>query len=224
MVLLGISISVSAQTKAVIIEKGKAINDTLFNNRLFFLKNFVDCRITLKNGSIYDAKANIMTIDQYVVIIVGGDTLRASRENEIATFSGGGAFLYKIDGDYHQVVESDGELSLAMTKAINFEGEKLAGAYGGSNETSAISKVSRKSISVENGWAWTDENRVEMKYRYKESLYLILNGKRYIATKKNFERMFPRRKADITRFIDDNNVQMSNNSDVIDLFKYLVQN
>jgi len=221
-IVFGISISAFTQVKTVIIENGRAINDTLFNKRMFFLENFVDSRLTLKDGSVYSAKANIVTIDQYVVIIVNGDTLRTMEGSDIAIFSGGGALIYKIDGDYHQIIETGGEFSLAMTKAIYFEGERLPGAYGGSNETSAITKISPQKIGIGNGWSWTDENRVEMKYRYKELLFLILNGKRYPATKKNFERLFPKQKADITKFINDNNVRFTEKDDVIGLFSYLL--
>jgi hypothetical protein len=221
MIVFGISISAFTQVKTVIIENGRAINDTLFNKRMFFLENFVDSRLTLKDGSVYSAKANIVTIDQYVVIIVNGDTLRTVEGSDITIFSGGEALIYKIDGYYHQIIETGEEFSLAMTKAIHFEGERLTGAYGGSNETSAITKFSPQKIGIGNGWLWTDENRVEMKYRYKELLFLILNGKRYPATKKNFEKLLSRRKADITRFINDNNINMSDNNDVIRLFRYL---
>ena len=222
MIVFGISISAFTQVKTVAIENGRAINDTLFNKRMFFLENFVDSRLTLKDGSVYSAKANIVTIGQYVVIIVNGDTLRTVEGRDIAIFSGGGALIYKIDGYYHQIIETGGEFSLAMTKAIYFEGERLTGAYGGSNETSVITKISPQKIGIGNGWSWTDENRVEMKYRYKESLFLILNGKRYPATKKNFEKLLSRRKADITRFINDNNIEMSDNDDVIRLFRYFL--
>jgi len=222
--ILGYSMDVSAQMKTVIIQNNRAINDTLFNKRMFFLEDFADSRITMKDGSMYSAKANIMTIYQYLVIIENGDTIRTSREKDIAMLSGGGSLIYKIDGVYHQILETAGGVSLAIAKMINFEGEKLTGAYGGSIEAAAITKVTRvhSESTDDNSWEWRREGRAEMRYQYKESLFLISDNKRYMPTKKNFERLFSKRKADIARFISDNAIQLSKNDDVITLFNYLV--
>ena len=223
LIILSISVQMFAQMKTVLIENNRAVNDPLFNKRMFFFEDFVDSRITMKDGSTYSAKANIVTIYQYVVMIEKGDTIVTSMEKDIASFKGGGALIYKIDGVYHEIIESNAAVLLALTKMINFEGEKLTGAYGGSNETASISKVSRKNMNSQDGWAWAEGNRVEMRYQYKEQLFLVVGNKRYVATKRNFEKLFPQQKANILMFIDDNNINMSNNDDVIALFRHLEQ-
>ena len=223
LIILSISVQMFAQMKTVFIENNRAVNDTIFNKKMFFFDDFVDSRITMKDGSTYSAKINIVTIYQYVVMIEKGDTVTTSMERDIASIRGGGALVYKMDGIYHEIIGSNATVLLALTKMINFEGEKLTGAYGGSNETSSISKVSRENLNSRDGWAWADGNRVEMRYQYKEQLFLVVGNKRYVVTKKNFERLFPQQKANIQMFIDDNNIDMSNNDDVIALFRHLAQ-
>ena len=224
--LLSFGLSLSAQMKTVIIQNSKAVDDTLFNKRVFFLDDFVDGRVVMKDGSVYRAKANVVTIYQYIAIIDDkGDTTRVAEEKDIVSFSGGGVFLRKIDGVYHQILETDGNVSLAITKAINFEGEKLTGAYGGSNETSAISKITRiysESIHDNSSWGWSREDKAEMRYQYREQLFLISNDKRHLPTQKNFEKLFDKQKAEIKKFMTNNNTRLSGNSDIIELFRYLI--
>ena len=225
--LFGFNLSLSAQMKTVTIQNSRAVDDTLFNRIMFFLDDFVDGRVVMKDGSIYRAKANIVTIYQYVVIINDkGDTTRVTEEKDIVSLSGGGIFLRKIDGVYYQTLETNGDISLAITKAINFEGEKLTGAYGGSNETSAISKITHiysEGAHEGSSWGWNREDKAVMRYQYREQLFLISNDKRYLPTQKNFERIFNKQKAEIKKFMTDNNTRLSENSDIIRLFNYLVR-
>jgi len=216
--LVGFCLFASAQPETVIIRRGKAINDTLFNKRLFYLKEFADSRITMNDGSIYNAKANVMTIDQAVAMIENGDTTRVLKEKDIAMFSGGGSLMYKIDGLYHQLIETNGEVSLVVVKKIDFAKEKLEGAYGASNETAAISRLTRMQFDI----LLLDDTEIVLGYQYKESLFLISKGRTYVPTQKNFERLFSKQKEDIEKFVIDNNIQFSRNNDVKALFNYLL--
>ena len=227
-IILFSNLIVCAQVRTVTIENGRAVNDTLFDKQMFYLKDFVKSRITLTDGTMHTATANISTIDQITYIIENGDTTRVLQEKDIAIFSGGGALIYKIDGTYHQLLETDGDISLMVAKVVKFEGEKLIGAYGGSSETAAISKISdaHSALFTEgyyDRWKWGGDMIVEMKYEYKEYFYLISKGKRYIPTKKNFEKLFGKQKADIAKFLNNNEQQLSKNENIIRLFKHLVE-
>ena len=220
-ILLSSGLLVSAQSETVTLRNGRAVNDTLFNSRIFFLKDFVNSRITMKDGSVYNAKANIVTIDHAVAMIEdSGDTIRVSKEKDIVSFSGGGALIYKIDGLYYQIIETNGDVSLAILKRLGFEKEKLQGAYGASNETSSISRVTRTLYDILGG---PDDIDVEMWYTYQELLFLVSKNRTYSPTKRNFERLFGKRKADIAEFLGDNEQQLSKDENIIRLFKHLIE-
>ena len=221
--------SILSYAQTVFVQNGKPVSDSLFNERLFYLKDFTRSKVTLNDGTSYIINANVMTLDQVVLMIENGDTLRVQREKDITHFSGGGFLIDKINGVYYQLLNTDGETSLAISKTMIIEGEKLTGAYGTSNETASMNRISHLSsnsesvLSSHGSLAWRDRNDVrEVNYSYKEHLFLISKDRKYIPTKKNFERLFPKRKSDMAKYIGENSISFSDDSNIIALFNYLM--
>jgi len=223
-----ISTTLSAQIRNVSIQNSKAINDTIFNKNIFFLKEFANSRITMNDGSTYSVKANISSIAQAVTMIgEKGDTLGVSMEKDIVVFSGGGITAMKVSGKYHQVLHVNGEVSLAKTRNLDIRDRRPTGAYGGGTHTSSVDQVSHfdgGGVSqlmdlINNEWA--NGGIIEMEYEYIEELFLISKGRRYVPTRKNFEKLFSKQRSDIATYLKDSNVNFSKKDEVIGLFLYL---
>ena len=224
-----ISVTLSAQVRKVLIQNSRAIDDPVFNENLFFLKDFINCRISFNDGSVYSAKANISSVAQALVVIgEKGDTVGVSRERDIIAFSGGGITAFKVNGIYHQILSMSVDVSLGKTRRLDIRDRRATGAYGGSTHTSSVDQVSYfDSDGVANLMSlinneWASGSIFEMEYEYEEDLFLISKGKRSVPTKKNFEKLFPKQKNEIAAFMKENNVTLSKKDEIIGLFKYLI--
>jgi len=225
-----ISTTLFAQIRDVSILNGKAIEDSLFNSNMFFLKEFADSKITMNDGTIYSAKANISSIAQAVVVIGDrGDTLGFLKESDIAIFSGGGIVASKVNGVYHQILSISKDFFLGKTRKIDLRTRRPRGAYGGSTHTSSVDELSHIAVGgagevmriINEDWSRGDI--IELEYEYEEELFIISNGRRYVPTKRNFEKFFSKQKNEISDYVKENKTNFSKRDDVIGLFLYLVQ-
>jgi hypothetical protein len=216
--------SISAQHKGVLkVLEGKIIEGQFFVDKLHILDEFKDGRVTLNNGETYAGKLNINTLDQSLRILNDkGDTIRIDSEKEVSVVSVGRDFFKKINNQYAQLINTDGEVSLALVRKMVIGAEKLQGAYGGTSTVQAISKLA----------ALEDDSRfdkitgtINLEYFYDELLFLIdKNGRMQLATKKNFERLFPKKKKLISQYLSETDVKFHRKEDLMAFFTYLISN
>lgn len=217
-----ISLISHAQSGTIKVFNGKVIEGDFFLKKLYFFDNFTDGRIRLSDGTVYEGKLNVNTMTQSVRVITDTrDTISIKTERMVETISAGNSFFFKMNGFYIQVLNTDGFSSLGISRVMKIGQERIEGAYGGSNEVSSIAKLS--SVDV--------ENRLEMikgssnvKYDYIEKLYLIKDGKLLPVTKKNIQKLYPKKRALIDKYISENNTRFNNNESVINLYNFIVSN
>ena len=211
-----------AQSGTVKVLGGKVIEGQFFFDKLYVFESYLDGRISLKNGEYYSGKININTLTQTVRIISQeGDTIRINSEKNVDVVSAGRQFFKKINSFYVQLLNTDGETSLGLVRKMAIGKEKIVGAYGGTSEVASVTKIA----SVQ------DDSRFDrisgasnVEYMYDELIYLIVKNKMLIATKRNFEKAFPKQKSLISKYIKNNNVKFSQKDDVIPLFSYILAN
>lgn len=217
---LSLSLSAWSQSGTVKVVGGKVVEGQFFFEKLYLFENFQDGRITLNNGEYYTGLININTLTQTVRIISQeGDTIRVKAENNIDVVSTGRQFFRKINNLYVQLLNSDGETSLGLVRKMAIGKEKIEGAYGGSSEVASVTKISHV----------VDDSRFDrlsgtsnVEYIYDELVFLVVKNKLLIATKRNFEKAFPRQKDLINKYIKENNVRFSKKDDVIPMFSYII--
>jgi|GEM_PF-2409927 len=199
--------------------------DDNVRKHMYYLQNAdsLEYQITVDGGSVYNLKADISTLTQKAVIL--SDKIRLSDE-AIVTLKLGDTLIYRIDGVYNQLLKSDGKISLGVVKFVEVDmsaqerriqqemnarikrGESLEGASSG---VALSMNLDRK------------DNVVALNYEYKEQLFLILEGKRYSPSKKNFNSLFSDRKEDIKRYLKEYKIRLSKNEGIVTLFDCLTE-
>ncbi len=214
--------SALAQSGTVRINNGKIVEGDLFKEKLLIFDNYVDGRIRLKDNTYYTSKLNINTMTQSLrVISEEGDTIIVNFENMVDVVSAGNMFLRKIQNSYIQILNTDGDVSLGLVRKINMGKEKLVGAYGGTNEVSSIAKVS--SIDVDSRFEKIVGSST-LSFDYVENLFLLQGSRLVPATRRNFERMFSKKKSEIRSYVDQNNTRFNKKEEVAALFNFLTNN
>jgi len=219
---LSLSLCTWAQSGTVNVIGGKVVEGQFFFEKLYVFDSFQDGRISLDNGEYYTGRININTLTQTVRIISQeGDTIRINTENNVDVVSTGRQFFRKINNFYVQLLNTDGETSLGLVRKMAIGKEKIVGAYGGTSEVASVTKVA----SVEDASRFDKlSGTSNVEYIYDEIVYLIVKNKMVIATKRNFEKAFPKQKALISKYLEDNNIKFSKKDDVIPLFNYIIAN
>lgn len=210
----------SAQSGYIKVSGGKVIEGDFFKSKIYLLKNFTDAKIKFLNGDTYDAKINIHILSQTLRFIgPQGDTLAVADEKHIGSVSSGKLFFLKVNNQYVQVVNSDGETSLVVARALNIGQEKVTGAYGGTNEVSSIQKIE----------VYNDNNKIEritssatLFYEYRETLFLVNRGKLYLVTRRNLQKFFPDKKEFIEEYYSTHNIQIDKKEEIVSLFNTIL--
>lgn len=217
-----LSMGARAQSGTVKVVEGKVVEGQFFFDNLYVFDSYQDGRISFNNGEYFTGKININTLTQTVRIISQeGDTIKIKAENNVDVVSAGRQFFRKINNFYVQLLNTDGNISLGLVRRMSVGKEKIEGAYGGTSEVASVSKIS----------AVQDDTRFDrlsgasnIEFMYDELVYLIVKDKILIATKRNFEKAFPKQKATIAKYVLENNVKFSKKDDVIPFFNFIILN
>lgn len=213
-------LNISAQNGTIKVYNGRVVEGDFFKEKIMVFKDFQDGRIRLNSGVIYTGKLNINTMTQSLrVITETGDTVILNDEKLVEVVSCGSNFFRKFNIGYIQYVNTNGEVSLGLHRDMRLGQEKIEGAYGGSNEVSSIQKISNFDV----------DSRVEkivghadIRYTYKETIFLVKEERYYPANKRNFEKMFPDKKAQLNSYVEENKLNYGRKEDLVTLFNYLL--
>jgi len=221
-IILFSCLMLQAQSRYIRVSKGKVVEGDFFKSKIYVLPNFTDARIKFTNGDVYEGKVNIHTLSQTLRFInPKGDTLAALNEKMIASVSSGKRLFYKINNQYVQVIDTDGETSLVLSRILNIGSEKITGAYGGTNDVSSIQKMGLVN--------YTDKierinSEATLFFNYNENLFLLHRGKLFLVTKRNLQKFFPSQNTFIEEYYSKNNIKQENREEIITLFKQILSN
>jgi hypothetical protein len=184
------------------------------------LPQFTDGKVKLTNGEVFEGKVNIHALTQSIRFIGDkGDTLALDDDSIVSSVSAGSYFFIKDKRFYVQILNTDGNVSLGLTRTITLGSEVLEGAYGGKNEVSSIQKVN---VHVSENKLQHIKNGSVLRFDYRENIYLVKDSRLYIPTKKNFVKFFPSKKDFVEEQFDSGKVSVSKEKELIVLFNQLV--
>lgn len=210
----------SAQSGTIKVYNGKIVEGDFFNEKVYVFKEYQEGRIRLNTGEIYTGKFNINTMTQTLrVISDSGDTIAINNEKLVEVVSSGNNFFRKFNIGYIQYLNTDGSVSLGLHRSMKMGQERLQGAYGGTNEVSSIQKIANIDIDSR---VEKIVGHAELRYTYTETVFLLKDDRYYPANKKNFEKMFPAKKAQMNKYVTDNKLSFSRKEDLVTLFNYLL--
>lgn len=214
--------TVQAQSGYIKVSKGKVIEGDFFKSKIFMLKDFTNAVVKFSNGEMHEAKININALSQSLRFIgPSGDTLSAVDEKKISSVSSGRLLFFKIDNQYIQIINTDGETSLGLARNLNVGSESLTGAYGGKNEVSSIQKIQ----------VFDYENKIEkvvsdatLFFDYRENLFIVHKGKLLLFTRRNLQKLYPNEKEFIEEYYSTHSVNQNNTNEMISLYSQVVSN
>ena len=126
------SVSIFAQSGEIKVFDGKVVEGALYMEKAFMLPQFTDGKVKLTNGEVFEGKVNIHALTQSIRFIGDkGDTLALDDDSIVSSVSAGSYFFIKDKRFYVQILNTDGNVSLGLTRTITLGYVVLEGAYGG---------------------------------------------------------------------------------------------
>ena len=209
-----------AQKGTVKIIDGKPEGKSLFTEKMYIFPKFEEGKIKIQDGTVYEGRVNINTINQTVEQITDkGDTSGISVENMVKMVTVGRNVFFKIGKLYYQIIETNGDISMGLHRRIKLEEEKVEGAYGYASEVASVSKMSTVS---DFGRTKAIGSEFNLDYTYIEDYFLIYKGKAVAPNKKNFIKAFPKAAKKIETWIDENKTDLSTNESQVALFRLAI--
>ncbi len=152
-----------------------------------------------------------------------GDTLVLKDQDQINMVSIGKDYYMRFDKAYVRILNETDNVAFGIRSILIFEQAQKVGAYGTVNNTSAISEIS--SIANLGGTVGTTylKSLKNIPYVIRHDGMLYDGTKLYMATRKNFLKLFPGRKDEITQYCQTHNVDFSKAGQTLALFNYLIQ-
>lgn len=210
-----------AQSGYIKVSKGKVVEGDFFKSKIYMLKDFTNAVVKFSNGEIYEANMNINALSQtFRFIGPSGDTLAAVNEKMITSVSSGRLLFFKVNNQYVQIINTDGETSLGLTRILNIGAESLTGAYGGKNEVSSIQKIG---VFDYNNKIEKNVSDATLFYDYRE-FFLVNKGKLFLFTKRNLQKFYPKQKAFIEEYYSTHTVNQNNSEEIISLYSQIISN
>jgi hypothetical protein len=213
-------LSLNAQSGIVKIKNGKVVEGQHFFDKLLIFDQYKEGRVTIKDGAYYTGLLNVNTLTQSLrMISMQGDTIVIDAESKVETVSAQGDFFRKLDNYYVQILNIYDGVSLGLVRKMVIGKEEVIGAYGGTTDVASMAKVSSLEVDARIDKIAAGSNTI--RYEYDELLFLVKGDRMYPATRKNFRRLFSRRKSDINSYIKANDISFADNSKIAELFNYL---
>jgi hypothetical protein len=222
LIFSSIILSGFAQGGMIKVSNGKVIEGDFFLRNQYMLTSFLDSKITLLDGTVYDGVININTVSQTLRTLGrSGDTLGVNVESKVKAVSTGTGFFFKINGMYLKVLETNGEVFLVQSKVLKIWSEDIRGPYGGSGEVASITKVD---ILDNNSKVEKVIGESTFRFDLFKDLYLVKSGRLYPINKKTLSKLFSGQKKSLQADIQKFNTDFSNKDDLENLVRYLINN
>lgn len=189
--------------------------DTLF----YALPQFGRGTVAFPDGKVQSGNLNICNLDQTVRFIdPAGDTLVIDDSHLVIKVTVGKDVFYRDNHYFIKIVDMAGDVFLGLKKTMVQVNNEQVGAYGMASSTSSITSYSQDG-STGHLYKYVDFRPANWNYTAMYMLYR--NGRFYTASKKNFQKCFPGRKAEIEAFFKDNEFSTTDGDSVTALFNLL---
>lgn len=213
--------SLDAQSGIVKVNNGKVVEGQFFFDKLLIFDQYKEGRVTMKDGEYYTGLLNINTLTQSLrMISLQGDTIVIDAESKVEAVSAQGEFFRKLDNYYVQILDICDGVSLGLVRKMVILKEEVIGAYGGTTDVASMAKVSSLEVDARIDKIATGSNTI--RYEYSELMFLVKGDKMYPATRKNYRKLFPRRRSDINSYVEENKISFADNKQIAELFNYLL--
>lgn len=218
-----IQLPVNGQDGVLKARDGKILDSEAFLNHRYAMPTFSNGKIILKDKTTYTGKFNVDNCSQSLRMIgEKGDTLSVASEGSVVSLSAGGYLFYKIKNRYIQILDTDGETSLGLSKQVTFGRKALTGAFGMSDDVAMMDNV----VSTEDNFYYQIEKGLwtgSVPFNYKEIVYIVNKGRLYNFTNSILKKFFPDKYPDIERYVKEQKLDISKREDASLLYKFVIR-
>lgn len=218
-----IQLPVNGQDGVLKARDGKIFDSEAFLNHRYAMPTFSNGKIILKDQTTYTGKFNVDNCSQSLRMIgEKGDTLSVASEGSVVSLSAGGYLFYKIKNRYIQILDTDGETSLGLSKQVTFGRKALTGAFGMSDDVAMMDNV----VSTEDNFYYQIEKGLwtgSVPFNYKEIVYIVNKGRLYNFTNSILKKFFPDKYPDIERYVKEQKLDISKREDASLLYKFVIR-
>jgi hypothetical protein len=194
----------------------------------FYYKDFLQGSVRFDDGTSSGGLLNILLADSMLCFIdENGNPQLLNNDNAVVSVTIGGDYFIRLFGHYIQVKNTDGNVLYGVEQYIEVEGEKRYGAFGRAEDNSNTLVKKLDVREAQDHTLTPKPERVvpnDVPYKVHQNIYLIKGKKAYPPSEKNFLRFFPKKSADISRYLETDKVDFSNPEQTLALFNYLVNN
>lgn len=218
-----IQLPVNGQDGVLKARDGKILDSEAFLNHRYAMPTFSNGKIILKDKTTYTGKFNVDNCSQSLRMIgEKGDTLSVASEGSVVSLSAGGYLFYKIKNRYIQILDTDGETSLGLSKQVTFGRKALTGAFGMSDDVAMMDNV----VSTEDNFYYQIEKGLwtgSVHFNYREIVYIVNKGRLYNFTNSILKKFFPDKYPDIERYVKEQKLDISKREDASLLYKFVIR-
>ena len=202
-------------------QRGEDLQQYLLDSVKFVVPEFQSGIITFTDGGFSRGPVNISTIEQRVYFVSPeGQYQVLANEDQVSRVSLKGRTFIKSKYGYVEILRTAGDVSLGAVRRTSFFETEKKGAYGMASQTTSVTTIG--SLQA-NGTMYTLGVDQSTPFKYKIIPYLYKDGKVLISNKKNFQKCFPDKKAEIESYLKDHSVDFENIDDVTALYEFLTR-
>ncbi len=194
---------------------------------LYYFNEFSPGTIQFRDGTVFNGQLNILLASSTLCFLdKEGLPYFFSDISQVSALLIDRNYFIPLLGNYMQILDTDGNVMFGVEQYLELEAEKRYGAFG-REEKSPNVPIEKRNLRSE-GFNITTGGRslaVETTpYTVHQQAYLIRDKKAYALNEKNFKKFFPSKKTLIEKYIKENSIDLSNASQALLLFKFLVAN
>ena len=202
-------------------KRGEDLQQYLLDSIKFVVPEFQSGVVIFNDGNYSRGPINISTIEQRIYFIASdGQYQVLSNEDQVTRATIKNRTFVKSKYGYVELLRNNEKASLGAVRRTSFFETEKVGAYGMASQTTSVTTIG--SIQT-NGTMYTLGVDQKTPFKYKIIPYLYKDGKVLMTTKKNFQKCFPAKKAEIDAYLKDNSVNFEDMDDMTALYEYLIQ-
>ena len=208
---------------AKVTRTGNDVSIQTNKNYVLLYNEAIKGNITFKDKSFAKAPLNINLLTNEILFVNDkNELLPIDNQDQVLFASIGKDIFFNTNKGLVQVVANINEIKLGILRQFKPINKETTGAYGIPSTTSSVTQVS-SIVGSQSSMPTFTQLSVNQKVDlgYSEVFYLIKDDKFHsISNEKQFSKVFKHDKADLEKYIKNENIDLKNRDDVLKLFNY----
>ncbi len=203
-----------------------SLNDRFTNSTQFLFNNYTNAYIHLKNGDVIKTDINYNVFFQEIWYKNNNQNFILKDLEKVEYIELENFNLFVLNKMIYETIAYSNKYKILKHREINSESvNKNNGAYGMSTVTGSTESLSNFVTQPTTGVNKVNEiSNKDVEFDVINRFYILdcNNGNTYVIAKRKLYQLFKNNKNLIKNFIKENDIDLRNEKDIIELFKYIV--